>query len=104
MEGRWTLCGMGEGGLWEDKKGLWIIPLDLKHYDSKFDVTRKVLLGKKCVWHWKDWIDAWKVFSNRFHHKLPIPQFDNQNCVKIIISWIWISYTQMSCDVHLKHV
>jgi hypothetical protein len=40
---------MGEGGLRKDKKGLWIIPLDLKDYDSKLDVTRKVLLGKKCV-------------------------------------------------------
>lgn len=47
MEG--TLCGMGERGLGKDKKGLWIIPLDLKDYDSKLDVIRKVLLGKKCV-------------------------------------------------------
>jgi hypothetical protein len=31
------------------KKGLWIIHLDLKDYDFKLDVTRRVLLGKKCV-------------------------------------------------------
>ncbi len=49
MEGMWTLCGMGERGLGKDKKGLWIIPLDLKDYDSKLDVIRRVLLGKKCV-------------------------------------------------------
>ncbi len=49
MKGMWTLCGMGEAGLEEDKKRLWIILLDLKDYDSKLDVIKRVLLGKKCV-------------------------------------------------------
>ncbi len=39
MEGMWTLCGMGE-------RGLWIIPLEYwRYYDSKLYVVK----GKKCV-------------------------------------------------------
>jgi hypothetical protein len=39
MENMWTLCGMGE-------RGLWIIFLEYwRYYDSKSDVVK----GKKCV-------------------------------------------------------
>jgi hypothetical protein len=33
----------------EDKNGLWIIPLYSKYYDSTLDVTKRIILGKKCV-------------------------------------------------------
>jgi hypothetical protein len=38
------------------------------------------------------------LFSDHLHYKFfSILWFDNENCVKIVFSWVWMFCTQMLC-------
>ncbi len=95
IKGTWTLCGMGEGGLWRGQK--WIVdPLYSKYYDSRLDVTKRIILGKKCV----HVTSKWKEKNTQMKCVLIIAM-ENGWCVLMVLCWCLLFYLEYDDNIRI---